>query len=82
MSASRYFRDLLAGTKLKRGTSGEIIKRDTYCVYDSDYPFYYRKWAYANKLDADNLAEELKRDIEKIQKIIPLLPPQTSVPPF
>lgn len=79
----KHFSDLLAGTKLKRGTSGGIINRDTYCVYDSDYPFYYRKWADANKLSAANMAEKLKKDIETIQKIIiPLLPPQTSVPPF
>ena len=63
------FSNLLAGTKLKRGTSGEITKRDTYCVYDSDYPFYYRK-ADANKLSAANMAEELKKDIEKIQKLL------------
>ena len=79
------FTFLLKETSIKGkiGNKEDISNLETYCVFNSDYPFYYRKWANDDKLSAANMAEELKKDIETIQKIIsPLLPPQTSVPPF
>ena len=57
--------------KGKIGNKGEIPEPKTYCVFDSDYPFYYRKWATDEKLSKYNkMADVLKNDIEAIKKNI------------
>ena len=55
----------------KIGNKGEIPEPKTYCVFDSDYPFYYRKWATDEKLSKYNkMADVLKNEIEAIKKNI------------
>ena len=67
------FTFLLEETSIKGkiGNKGEIPEPKTYCVFDSDYPFYYRKWATDEKLSKYNkMADVLKNDIEAIKKNI------------
>ena len=67
------FTFLLEETSIKGkiGNKGEIPEPKTYCVFDSDYPFYYRKLATDEKLSKYNkMADVLKNDIEAIKKNI------------
>lgn len=67
------FSSLLKKTSIKRkkGSTDNVSKSETYCVFDSDYPFYYRKWANDDKLSDDKtMAEVLRDDIEAIKKNI------------
>lgn len=67
------FSSLLKKTSIKRkkGSTDNVSKSETYCVFDSDYPFYYRKWATDEKLsDDNNMAKVLRTDIEAIKKNI------------
>ena len=67
------FTFLLKETSIKGkiGNKEDISNLETYCVFNSDYPFYYRKWANDDKLSDDNkMAEVLRNDIEAIKKNI------------